>query len=560
MKNNIFLNNAMDMQDVAYVVERLPAGKSIRGAIPAPRGDDGSINPHVSRFLLDKGEYVDVFHVKPIYYATHEGTWRPLSEVASHYGNKRIVLRDGWADMMDFGYLAWLLKRVELLKGSVVMPSPVSPALVPLSLTQKTGHAHILFSTLTAYPDPNPETTTVDGRVQYFNSSGVWSTGQSATDGTSAADSNAADYLQVYHRTGSNLGIDRGFFLFNTAALTSVATISAATFSIYPDQKGDENNDSHGFWNVVQSNPASNTALSTADYDQCGDAVTSPTKGATDVDTTGITINAYVDFALNATGQGWISKTGVTKLGVRNGQDMDNANPGNSSDGQYLHVLFADTAGTTTDPKLVVTYSTAVDVTVTPSVLAKTLAVQSPSESGGAIIGTTVLSAVFSTQTASESGTAVVSPSVLSALFAVQAENVITPDALVTVSTIPASFALPGETAFTDTSVSVNTLSALFSSQGASIELLQLIAPNVLAATFSVGGASVVLLLQFNASTVGVTSAIQDPSVYIEQNALVEATVLGLTFSIPTGIFAGGLWTRVGRADTGEDWTRVPRT
>ena len=348
------IGGKVDKNDLQHV-ERL-FGSAPIAARPAPIDDSGKPNPHVSRFLRSDGQITDVVHVKPIYYRHVLGDWRPMSDVASFYGNKRITLKPGWDNHLELAFLSWLLKRMELIGGRIEIPA-LGGNVLRIAETRKAGAATIHFSTLTAYPDPNPETTTVDGRVEWFSSSGVWSTAQSAADGTTASDSNAGDYLQVYHRSGSNLGIDRGFFLFDTSGLTGSASISAATFSIYADQKGDENNDSHGFWNVVQSNPASNTALSTADYDQCGDAVTSPTKGASDVDTTGITINAYIDFALNATGIGWISKTGVTKLGVRNGQDMDNANPGNSSDGQYLHVLFAETASTTSDPKLVVTYS-----------------------------------------------------------------------------------------------------------------------------------------------------------------------------------------------------------
>lgn len=536
------LNHQIDFNDLLHVIERV--GNPSR-FVPAPESEGGNINPHVSRFFFADGSITDVFHVKPVYYRHVDGGWRPMSEVASHYGNHRVMLKEDWADKMELAFLAWLLKRMDLIGGSVEIPSivkmPVSPFLpfftrrlpgtMPISERYRVGAATISFSTLTAYPDPNPETTTVDGRVEWFSGSGVWSTAQAATDGTTASDSNAGDYLQVYHRTGSNLGIDRGFFLFDTSSITSGATISAATFSMYTDGKGDENNDSHGFWNVVQSNPASNTALSTADYDQCGDAVTSPTKGASDVDTTTLTTSAYTDFALNASGIGWVSKTGVTKLGVRNGQDMDNANPGNSGDGQYLHVLFAETASTTSDPKLVVTYSTSTNITVTPSVLNATIATQSATVSAQKQVTVTpsAQNTTFATQTATVTGTASVAPNRQNITIAIQSPQVLTPDAVFSVNRVNVTIATYAPTPLLDCTVFPSALNATWAVQTATFSSGFSWSQNALGVTFAVGAPSFSLDSVFGVNLQDVVIAIVDP---VESgDAIVSPSTLNVVFA-----------------------------
>jgi len=350
----------MDFHDLTFLLERLPQGKRIVKAIPAPTGGKGGINPHISRFILNTGETVDVFHVKPIYYAHVEGDWRPMSEVASHYGNHSIVLKEDWAQKVELAYLAWLIKRMELVGGTVSIPSPFS-APIPLSETARPGYAQIHLSTLTTYPDPDPETTTVDGFVLYENAS--WSTCRSAATGSVASDSSSTFDLRV----NTNYRIARLFTLFDTSALTAAATISAADLSLYKTT-GDGQDDAGGkSVYVIQTTPASNTALTTSDFDDVGS-----TSGGSSAVSSGW-INAttgYQTVSLNATGIGWISKTGITKLGLRGSYDFDNVTPGSR-----LHINDLGTSeqsGTTQDPKLVVTYTAGTNVTATPSVLSFT--------------------------------------------------------------------------------------------------------------------------------------------------------------------------------------------
>jgi hypothetical protein len=59
---------------------------------------------------------------------------------------------------------------------------------------------------------------------------------------------------------------------------------------------------------------------------------------------------------LNATGRGWINKTGTTQLGLRNGLDCTNTTPGG---GKTSRVLFKDSSNANQEPHLDVTFSAA---------------------------------------------------------------------------------------------------------------------------------------------------------------------------------------------------------
>ena len=207
------------------------------------------------------------------------------------------------------------------------------------------------FAALTAYPDPNVEVTTVDGIAG--NDDAPYATSHDAASGSSANDSASSSNLYRQRNSGGTYFIDRGIFLFDTSSLTALATISAATISFKVNLKADPDVDS---LSIVTSNPASNTAVTAADFNKVGNAITSPTKQATDVPTSGIDASGtvYTDIALNATGIGNVSKTSITKFGTRSAQDCSKTAPTGNN---FLVAYFADETGTTSDPKLVVTYS-----------------------------------------------------------------------------------------------------------------------------------------------------------------------------------------------------------
>ena len=224
-------------------------------------------------------------------------------------------------------------------------------------------------TTTTVYPDAHTESTSVDGVVLTYNQGADWDTEHDRTSGNYAYDS-ATTLVLGYFRSNlgsNNMGLYRFFFLFDTSGIDDDDEISAATLSLYAIEtattsSGGSAEVSVTTCSVVQTSPASNTALVTGDFDQCGD-VNDPDEGIAtgtrfDPDDD-FTTSQYNDLALNATGIGWIAKDGITKLGTRNMFDITDDDPGANKHMGYMVVGSADQSGTSKDPKLVVTHAAA---------------------------------------------------------------------------------------------------------------------------------------------------------------------------------------------------------
>lgn len=166
--------------------------------------------------------------------------------------------------------------------------------------------------------------------------------------------------------------IDRTFLPFDTSSIPSNATITAATLNLYTLTKTNTDNDGTDFLTVTQTSQATHTVLANADYDQCG-AVSNPTEGIDSgqrKDISSITTSAYLVFTLNATGNGWIKKSGqasacsatagITCLGVREGHDVTNAAIVSGFDVVAENTATfssSEQSGTSQDPYLAVTYT-----------------------------------------------------------------------------------------------------------------------------------------------------------------------------------------------------------
>jgi len=152
---------------------------------------------------------------------------------------------------------------------------------------------------------------------------------------------------------GGNYFISRGFFPFDTSALGSGATVTAAEFNLYIEvtAKFDTNTDS---FCVVQTSQASTSSLTTADFD----AVNFTDGGARTI--AGFsTANQYWPWSLNGTGLTWVNTTGYSMLGLQSLLDINNTTPTglNQLSGQ---TYFSDNTGTSKDPYLTVTFTTPV--------------------------------------------------------------------------------------------------------------------------------------------------------------------------------------------------------
>ena len=204
-------------------------------------------------------------------------------------------------------------------------------------------------ATITFNPDANVETTSVDG---YATSSvSPWDTAHNEATGASANDTNASFEARTVDAGSGNYEIRRGFTLFDTSSIPNAAKILVATASIYVNTVTNGDNDGDDWLNCVQSSPASNTAITTADFDQCG-AVDNPIEGSTRKDLSTLTTGTYHNFVLNAIARDWVDKTGITKLGWREGHDaLDIPVNGDSR----VTIITADEGNNI--PKLIVNYS-----------------------------------------------------------------------------------------------------------------------------------------------------------------------------------------------------------
>lgn len=469
------VSNQIDLNDLMFVQER--HGLAVSSS-PCPQNKlTGKIDPHVSQFKIlgaKEGQTVSVFHVKPVYYehassTDEEMVWRPMYEVTSHYGNHLVIFE--YEKLLDVHprFMEWLKKRMKLINGQILITSPFSPVPTPYSFIHETVHNTIVrprvgLTTTTVYPDPDPETTTVDGVADYDGSASSWATIQGATDGGAASSSGTTLQCYVAHQLSPSLYyLYRAFLLFDTSAIADADTINSATFSWYATTKIDdalslEAGNRH--IRLVQSTPASNTNIVVGDYDQGG-----TTGGASDIAVASFTTSAYNDFALNATGLGWISKTGVTKLGLRHTADINNEAPVSPAGDDYslIYGYSADQTGTTTDPKLVVIHSSSVSITVTPSTQATTFSIPTytPKINTSSAITT------------------------LTALFSIPVYTIISGSMTYAASVVSATFSVVSYTAKASANVVVNTLSATFSAITYAIGLGSRILQATLSATFT---------------------------------------------------------------------------
>lgn len=211
------------------------------------------------------------------------------------------------------------------------------------------------MATLTVYPDPNVETTTVDGHVSRAAVDETFSTIRSGA-GTAVQDDQAflLSYIRASNVSNQYGSLYRSFILFDTSSLTAGATISSVVLSVVGQLK-DSGLGSPNL-HVAGATTASNTALATGDFANRG------TTSFGNVTYASFSTSGYNDITLDANGIANVSKTGVSKFSLQLSWDILNSFTGSWSSfaTAYFQMLGAETSGTTSDPKLVVTYETSV--------------------------------------------------------------------------------------------------------------------------------------------------------------------------------------------------------
>ena len=206
----------------------------------------------------------------------------------------------------------------------------------------------------TVYPDPHPESTTVDGRVGRNVSQEAWSSIQGGA-GTEAADSiGTGDHMAYFQSGGSSWeAIRRSIILFDARGIGDADALDSAVLSIYGAAESDALGISPAL-NIYASTPNSTTALQNDDYADLGATDLSSDKNLAAWDADG-----YNDFTLNANGEAAVKFDDITKLGARESvYDAPNSEPSHSGNSNIAFAgWFAEKGGTGQDPKLVIVHT-----------------------------------------------------------------------------------------------------------------------------------------------------------------------------------------------------------
>lgn len=165
--------------------------------------------------------------------------------------------------------------------------------------------------------------------------------------------------------SGGNFKIVRSFFPVDTSGIADGDTVTAAILYLYGTGVDNGDNDGEDWMSIVQTSQNDTSTLISADFDQCGDSIGYAPSGP--YPTEGIDSGARIDlgswnaagwnsFTFNATGHGWVDKTGYTKLGLREGHDcLDHSIL--SSKNNRAKGYTSERTGTSEDPYLDVTSS-----------------------------------------------------------------------------------------------------------------------------------------------------------------------------------------------------------
>ncbi|MCL5436060.1 MAG: hypothetical protein M1275_03185 [Patescibacteria group bacterium] len=224
----------------------------------------------------------------------------------------------------------------------------LSPALIGLTVTD-------------FYPSAGTAGTSCDGRVDCDLRPSEATFANLRTSAGTAGDPTGTLMGTGLHSSGNTNMFDvmqRIIFTFDTSSLGSSASISSATLKIYIQN----NITTLASMNIslVESTPASNNTLVAADYGQVG-----TTQQASDITPSA---SAWNTWTLNSTGLSSISKTGISKFGVRYDADRTGTSPGwSSTSWAYIDVHTSDNSSGN-KPDLTITYTTPVAKTLTETI------------------------------------------------------------------------------------------------------------------------------------------------------------------------------------------------
>lgn len=196
--------------------------------------------------------------------------------------------------------------------------------------------------------------TETDGYIfSYTAAGGTWSQARSGGGYTPAVDYpwGAGNFVFAARFNGvSAYTIVREYLSFDTSDIGSASTISAATLKLY------------GLTQPSLTRYACVTEASQHDTLEAADwtAITDTLLSNTTISNSNWSLSSYNDFGFNASGLGIISKTGLTKMAVRDKTyDVDNVAPTDNGGGGESDFWAYESAqsGTDKDPYISITYA-----------------------------------------------------------------------------------------------------------------------------------------------------------------------------------------------------------
>jgi hypothetical protein len=170
-------------------------------------------------------------------------------------------------------------------------------------------------------------TTSNDGQVYSSRTSSSWNIVHNDTTGTGTSTIIRITVGSIESDSALNyFGIYRGFIPFNTSFLPDEANITYANVNVQRTGYvgADTDNDGYDYVAIVMNTSQANiSALTTADYDTCGNTFT-PYVVSNKIDVTEIGSGEWHVFTINSSYFGSISKTNYTLMGIREGHDIIN--------------------------------------------------------------------------------------------------------------------------------------------------------------------------------------------------------------------------------------------
>ena len=189
------------------------------------------------------------------------------------------------------------------------------------------------MATLVKYPDPNPESSSVDGYV-YKADDSSWSTTRSEPDAQGFSDTGGAALSAVGRTAGGNYIIYRGINVLDTSTLddTGTPSISAAVWSVTSsgnyEQCQETSHTCSNFDHVVMIScdtleSPDDTAIAVGDYNASLTDLANPIEVSDRIENS---VSGAKNFTFSdPTGLASIAVNGKTRFMAREGHDVDDA-------------------------------------------------------------------------------------------------------------------------------------------------------------------------------------------------------------------------------------------